>query len=122
MGLVSHWAVGANLDMGPKVLPLGPEDSNPCLLAVGAYRTAGCRSVPADEMWHTCVLFRRAHASAVRIAQHQAYVLSRAPAGMGADVRETSPPRSKNDRRVVRRMFYMALGIGLQGQPPAAGQ
>ena len=27
MGIVSHWAVGANLDMGPHVLPLGPDDS-----------------------------------------------------------------------------------------------
>ena len=27
MGLVTQWAVGANLDMGPQVLPLGPEDS-----------------------------------------------------------------------------------------------
>ena len=27
MGLATNWAVGANLDMGPHVLPLGPEDS-----------------------------------------------------------------------------------------------
>ena len=27
MGLATHWAIVSNLDMGPSVLPLGPEDS-----------------------------------------------------------------------------------------------
>jgi len=49
MALVTHAAIVANVDMGPAVLPLGPEDSTVAFLPSGAHRaTRGDRDVPAQ--------------------------------------------------------------------------
>jgi long-chain acyl-CoA synthetase len=113
MGLVSHWAVGANLDMGPKVLPLGPEDS-------------------------TLVFLPSAHIAQRVVAQflpmrcgtpvYFSEGLTRLPSELRS-IKPTfflAPPRVwermyanisteiKKRPAVVRRMFYMALGIGLR--------
>ncbi|HYI92391.1 MAG TPA: long-chain fatty acid--CoA ligase [Bryobacteraceae bacterium] len=123
MGLVTHWAVGANLDMGPQVLPLGPEDSTlvflpsahiaqrvvlqflPLRCGTPVYFSEGLTKLP-NEL--------RAVRPTFFLAPPR--VWERMYASISTEI--------KKRPGLVRRLFYTALGLGLrasrlrqEGQP-----
>jgi long-chain acyl-CoA synthetase len=113
MGLVSHWAVGANLDMGPHVLPLGPHDSTVVFLPSAHI----AQRVVAQFLPMRC-------GTPVYFSEG----LTRLPAELRS-IKPTfflAPPRVwermyasisteiKKRPALVRRIFYTALGLGLR--------
>lgn len=113
MGLVSHWGVGANLDMGPHVLPLGPQDSTIVFL-------------PSAHIAQRVVLQFLPMRCGTPV--HFSEGLTKLPAELRA-VKPTfflAPPRVwermyasicteiKKRPAVIRKMFYTALGLGMR--------
>jgi long-chain acyl-CoA synthetase len=113
MGLVSNWAVGANLDMGPQVLPLGPHDSTVVFLPSAHI----AQRVVAQFLPMRC-------GTPVYFSEG----LTRLPAELRS-IKPTfllAPPRVwermyasisteiKKRPAVIRRIFYTALGVGLR--------
>lgn len=126
MGLVSQWAVGANLDMGPQVLPLGPEDSTivflpsahiaqrvvaqflPMRCGTPVYFSEGLTKLPGEL---------RAVKPTFFLAPPR--VWERMYASISTEI--------KKRPGIVRRLFYTSLGLGLrasrmrqEGQPVPA--
>jgi long-chain acyl-CoA synthetase len=113
MGLATNWAVGANLDMGPHVLPLGPEDSTivflpsahiaqrvviqflPMRCGTPVYFSEGLTKLPNELRTIKPTFF---------LAPPR--VWERMYASIAAEI--------KKRPAIVRRLFYTALGLGLK--------
>jgi long-chain acyl-CoA synthetase len=113
MGLATHWAVGANLDMGPQVLPLGPEDSTlvflpsahiaqrvvlqflPLRCGTPVYFSEGLTKLPGE----------------LRMVKPTFFL---APPRVWERMYASITTEIKKRPRIVRRLFYTALGLGLR--------
>jgi long-chain acyl-CoA synthetase len=113
MGLVTHWAVGANLDMGPQVLPLGPEDSTlvflpsahiaqrvvlqflPMRCGAPVYFSEGLTKLPAE----------------LRAVKPTFFL---APPRVWERMYASICTEIKKRPGIVRKLFYTSLGLGLR--------
>ena len=120
MGLATQWAVGANLDMGPQVLPLGPDDSTivflpsahiaqrivaqflPMRCGTPVYFSEGLTKLPVE----------------LRSIKPTFFL---APPRVWERMYASICTEIKKRPAVVRRMFYTALGTRAEGEPVAAG-
>jgi long-chain acyl-CoA synthetase len=113
MGLATHYALVSNIEMGPAVLPLGPEDSTlvflpsahiaqrvvlellPILYATPVYFSEGLTRMPAElrEVKPTFLL---------------------APPRVWERVYSSICTEIKKRPAIARKMFYGALGLGLR--------
>jgi long-chain acyl-CoA synthetase len=113
MGLATHWNIVANIDMGPHVLPLGPEDSTlvflpsahiaqrvvieflPMRCGTPVYFSEGLSKLPGEL---------RAVKPTFLLAPPR--VWERMYASISTEI--------KKRPALVRRLFYTALGLGLR--------
>ncbi len=94
MGLTSHAAAIANIDMGPAVLPIGYMDSTIVFLP-SAHITQRIALNIAHADGHAGLFFGELVKAAWRTASHQADVFLSATARLGADVRHHSERSEK---------------------------
>ena len=113
MGLATHWNVVANIDMGPQVLPLGPEDSTivflpsahiaqrvvmeflPMRCGMPVYFSEGLTKLPTEL---------RTLKPTFLLAPPR--VWERMYASISTEI--------KKRPAIIRRLFYTALGLGLR--------
>jgi len=111
MGLVTHRAIVTNLDMGPHVLPLSPDDSTIAFLpSAHIAQRVVVELLPAREgacVWFSESLSKLPHElRAIRPTFFLAppRVWERVYASITAEIRKRPAP--------VRRLFYAGLGVG----------
>jgi long-chain acyl-CoA synthetase len=113
MGLVSNWAVGANLDMGPHVLPLGPHDSTVVFLPSAHI----AQRVVAQFLPMRCgtpVYFSEGLTRLPGELRSIKPTFFLAPPRVWERMYASISTEIKKRPAIVRRMFYIALGIGLR--------
>ncbi len=113
MGLVSNWAVGANLDMGPHVLPLGPHDSTVVFLPSAHI----AQRVVAQFLPMRCgtpVYFSEGLTRLPNELRSIKPTFFLAPPRVWERMYASISTEIKKRPAIVRRMFYIALGIGLR--------
>jgi long-chain acyl-CoA synthetase len=113
MGLVSHWAVGANLDMGPQVLPLGPHDSTVVFLPSAHI----AQRVVAQFLPMRCgtpVYFSEGLTRLPGELRSIKPTFLLAPPRVWERMYASISTEIKKRPAVVRRIFYTALGLGLR--------
>ena len=113
MGLATNWAVGANLDMGPHVLPLGPEDSTIVFLpSAHIAQRVVIQFLPMR--CGTPVYFSEGLSKLPNELRSIKPTFFLAPPRVWERMYASICTEIKKRPAVVRGMFYTALGLGLK--------
>lgn len=111
MGLVSHRALVANMDMGPAVFPLSPEDSTIAFLpSAHIAQRVVVELLPIREggcIWFSEGLSKMPHE--LRTIRPTFFL---APPRVWERVYSTISAEIRKRPAAVRRLFYMAIGLG----------
>jgi long-chain acyl-CoA synthetase len=111
MGLVSHRALVANMDMGPAVFPLSPEDSTIAFLpSAHIAQRVVVELLPIREgacIWFSEGLSKMPHE--LRTIRPTFFL---APPRVWERVYATVSAEIRKRPAAVRRLFYMAIGLG----------
>ncbi len=111
MGLVSHRALVANMDMGPAVFPLSPEDSTIAFLpSAHIAQRVVVELLPIREggcIWFSEGLSKMPHE--LRTIRPTFFL---APPRVWERVYSTVSAEIRKRPAAVRRLFYMAIGLG----------
>jgi len=113
MGLVTQWAVGDNLDMGPQVLPLGPEDSTIVFLPSAHI----AQRVVIEFLPMRCgtpVYFSEGLTKLPNELRTLKPTFLLAPPRVWERMYASICTEIKKRPAIVRRLFYSALGLGLK--------
>ena len=86
MALVTHQAIVANIDMGPAVLPMGPEDSTVAFLPSAHIAQRVVIGVSADALRHAGDVLREPAEVAAGYPQGAAHDSARPAAHVGTDL------------------------------------
>jgi long-chain acyl-CoA synthetase len=113
MGVATNWAVGANLDMGPQVLPLGPEDSTLVFLpSAHIAQRVVIQFLPMR--CGTPVYFSEGLTKLPNELRSIKPTFFLAPPRVWERMYASICTEIKKRPAIVRRMFYTALGLGLK--------
>ncbi|HYP07982.1 MAG TPA: AMP-binding protein [Bryobacteraceae bacterium] len=113
MGLATHWNVAANVDMGPHVLPLGPEDST--LVFLPSAHIA--QRVVIEFLPMRCgtpVYFSEGLTKLPGELRNVKPTFLLAPPRVWERMYASISTEIKKRPALVRRLFYTALGLGLR--------
>ena len=113
MALVTHQAIVSNMDMGPAVLPMGPEDCHGGVSAFGAHRAARGDGIPAHALRHAGDLLREPHEAARRRSARCGPPSCWRPRACGsASIRSICTELRKRPA-AARKAFYGGLALAL---------
>ena len=112
MALVTHHAIVSNLDMGPAVLPMGPDGFHGGVSAVGAHRAARGDRTAADALRHAGDFLREPAEAAAGHPPGAADILL-APPRMWERIYSTICTELRKRPALARKAFYGALGMAL---------
>ncbi len=116
MGLVTHHALVSNIDMAPAVLPLTPDDVTIAFLpSAHIAQRVVVQLVPlrqGSEVWFSEGLSKLPHE--IRTIRPTFFL---APPRVWERVYSTISTEIRKRPAAVRKLFYMGLGAGVEGQP-----
>jgi long-chain acyl-CoA synthetase len=113
MGLVTHWAVVSNIDMGPKVIQLGPEDSVLAFLpSAHIAQRVGIEFLPL--VFGCPVYFSEGLAKMPNELRDIKPTFFLAPPRVWERVYASISSEIRKRPKPIRKLFYGALGVGLR--------
>ena len=113
MALVTHRAIVSNIDMGPAVLPLGPEDSTVAFLPSAHIAQRVVIEFLPLRSRHAGHLLRRASSSCRRTSARCGPPSCSRRRACGSASTRPSAPSCGSARPPARKAFYGALGLAL---------